>query len=129
MTQPNRPGGTKRVFRFLKRSIDDVGTDVRDEFAFHLEMRVEDLRREGLAESAAREQAIREFGNVARGIDTCVGEGIGMEHRRSLTRFVTELGQDVRFGLRLMARNPMFSVVAILTLAIGIGGNAAIFSV
>jgi predicted permease len=117
------------VFRFLKRSANDVRADIREEFAFHLDMRIEDLRRQGLSEAAAREQASREFGNVARGTDECVREDTAIERRRSLTRFASELHQDVRFGLRLMARNPMFSVVAILTLAIAIGGNAAIFSV
>src|SRR4030095_13953989 len=103
--------------------------DVREEFAFHLDMRVEDLRREGLSESAAREQALREFGNVDRGADGCVREGVSVERRRSATRFVTELRQDIKFGLRLIARNPAFSAVAIVTLAVAIGGNAAIFSV
>ena len=129
MTRPIRPRGSKRVFRFLRRSKNDVRADIREEFAFHVDMRADDLRREGLSESAAREQALREFGNVARGIDACVREGVGIERRRSLARFATELGQDIRFGLRLIARNPRFSAVAIVTLAIVIGGNSAIFSV
>jgi putative ABC transport system permease protein len=129
MSYPNRPRGSRRVFRFLRRSKKDVHADVRDEFEFHLEMRIDDLRREGLAESAARDQAVREFGDLTRGTEVCVREGIAIERRRSLTRFVSELHQDVRFGLRLMARNQMFSAVAVLTLAIAIGGNAAIFSV
>jgi putative ABC transport system permease protein len=115
MTHPTRPRGTSRVFRFLKRSTDDVRADVQDEFAFHVDMRVEELRREGLSEPAAREQALREFGNVARGTDACVREGVGIERRGSLARFVSELHQDIRFGLRLIARNPTFSTVAVLT--------------
>jgi len=129
MTRPIRPHGSKRIFRFLRRSKKDVQSDVREEFAFHVDMRAEDLRREGLSESAARDQALREFGNVARGIDACVREDIGIERRRSLSRFATELRQDVRFGLRLIGRNRRFASVAIATLAIVIGGNAAIFSV
>ncbi len=125
----NRPRGTRRVFRFLKRSTNDVRSDIRDEFAFHLDMRIDDLRREGLSEAAAREQALGEFGNVAAGTEACVREGVAIERRHSLTRFASELHQDVRFGVRLMTRNPMFSVVAIVTLAVAIGGNAAIFSV
>lgn len=129
MTHPNRPHGSKRMFRFLRRSTKDVHADVREEFAFHVDMRAQDLQREGLSESAARDQALREFGNVARGIDACVREDVGIERRRSLTRFATELRQDVRFGLRLIDRNRRFSAVAIVTLAIVIGGNAAIFSI
>ena len=129
MMQPIRPRGTRRVFSFLKRSKTDVRADVHDEFAFHVDMRVADLRREGLSESAAREQALREFGNVARGTEACVREGLELERRRSLSRVAGDLRQDLRFGLRLMARNPTFSAVAVLTLAIAIGGNATIFSV
>jgi len=129
MTFPTRPRGSKRVFRFLRRSKTEVRADVREEFAFHLAMRVDDLRREGLSESAAREQALREFGNVDRGTEACVREGAVIERRHTLTQLVTELRQDVRFALRLMVRTPMFSVVAVVTLAIAIGGNAAIFSV
>ena len=94
-----------------------------------MDMRVADLRREGLSESAAREQALREFGDVARGSEVCVREGIELERRRSVTRMTGDLRQDLRFGLRLMARNPAFSAVAVLTLAVAIGGNATIFSV
>jgi putative ABC transport system permease protein len=129
MTKATRPRGTKRVFRFLRRSTDDVRADVREEFAFHLEMRVEDLQREGLSEAAARAQALREFGSVDRGTEGCVREGVTLERRRSATRLATELRQDIKFGLRLIARNPAFSFVAIVTLAVAIGGNAAIFSV
>src|SRR5262245_43590904 len=129
MRNTTRPGGTTRLFRFLRRSTEDVRTEVREEFAFHLDMRVEDLRREGLSESAAREQALREFGSLDRGADACVREGVTIERRRSVARLVTELHQDINFGLRLIVRNPAFSVLAIVTLAVAIGGNAAIFSV
>ena len=129
MPHLNRPRHTRRVFRFLKRSTNDVRSDIRDEFAFHLDMRVADLRREGLSEAAAREQALREFGNVNQGTEACVREGITIERRRALTRVAIELYHDARFGWRLMARNPMFSTAAVCTLAIAIGGNAAIFSV
>jgi putative ABC transport system permease protein len=129
MAYPNRPHGTRRVFRFLKRSTHDVRSDIRDEFAFHLDMRIDDLRRQGLSEPAAREQALREFGNVNRGTEACMRVGVAIERRRSVTRGAIELYRDARFGLRLMARHPMFSAVAVLTLAIAIGGNAAIFSV
>jgi putative ABC transport system permease protein len=129
MVQNKRPRGTKRVFRFFTRSKRDIRADVRDEFTFHLEMRVQDLQREGLSEAAAREQARQEFGDVARGTEACVAEDVAVERRRTFGRFVEELRQDVSYGLRLLVRNPGFSAVALLTLAVAIGGNAAIFSV
>jgi putative ABC transport system permease protein len=128
MAQPRKPRGTKRVFRFLSRTKDDVRVDVRDEFAFHIEMRVADLMHEGLSEAAAHERARREFGDAARGAAACIAEGVAVERRHTITRLIEELRQDVSFGIRLIRRNPGFSAVAILTLAVAIGGNAAIFS-
>jgi len=110
------------------RSADDIRRDVDEEFAFHLDMRVEDLMSRGLAESDARAQAEREFGDRARGLRLCAQEGATVERQRSVRRLLSEARQDVTFGARLFSRSPTFSTVAILTLALAIGGNTAIFS-
>jgi predicted permease len=123
-----RPRGTKRLFSFVVRSQQDIRDDVDEEFAFHLDMRVDDLVRHGLSESEARAQARREFGNQTRGAQACAREAATVERQRMLTQLVSELRQDAAFGLRLLGRSPGFSTVAILTLALAIGGNAAIFS-
>lgn len=128
MTHRIRPRGTKRLFRFADRSRDDIRGDVHEEFAFHLDMRVDDLMTEGLSEADARAQARREFGNQARGASACAREGLTVERQRTLVRLVSELRQDATFGLRMLGRSPGFSTVAILTLALAIGGNTAIFS-
>jgi hypothetical protein len=118
----------KRLFRFLSRSRDDIAADIRDEFAFHLDMRVEDLMRAGISEPEARRQAREEFGDVARGARVCAAQSVTIERQRLTTRLMTELRQDAWYGLRLLGRSPGFSLVAVLTLALAIGGNTTIFS-
>ncbi len=95
--------------------------DLSAEIQAHLEEKMEELVGNGMSRKEAESAARREFGNVT----------LMKEESHNVWRwsFIENLLSDVRYGLRILFGNPGFSVVAILTIALGIGANTAIFSV
>ncbi|MEP7117056.1 MAG: ABC transporter permease, partial [Acidobacteriota bacterium] len=122
------PQGAKRGFRFPWRTRRDLRADVREEFQFHLDMRAAELVASGLSDGEARAQAEREFGNQASGAAACIRVDERVELRQRLGTLLGDLRRDTALGVRLIARSPWFSALSIAMLALGIGANAAIYS-
>ena len=95
--------------------------ELDEELAFHLEMEVEYHIRRGLSPAEARRLALREFGGVMRiKEDSRQTRGIGA---------IENLARDLRFAWRSLRRTPVYALVAILTIAVGIGVTTAVFSI
>ena len=120
----------RRVVRRLGRLFRPrPEVEVDEELAFHLEERVREYEARGMGPEAARAAALARFGDLAHVQGECtqlLTEERRMERRRD---WLGDLRQDLRFGVRACLRAPLFTLLAVATLALGIGANAAVFGV
>jgi len=126
MTEPPTQAAWRRYLRFWRT---DARADVDDELAFHLEQRVRDLEATGMSRAAACDEAARRIGDVSALKNVCVQIDESGMRRREREEWRDALRMDVRTALRQLARSPVVTAVSILTLALGIGANTAIFNI
>jgi putative ABC transport system permease protein len=119
----------RRLFRFTSRTDDEIERDIREEVAFHLDLRARELVEAGASPERAQAEARRQFGDVAataayiRSVDT------RKETRMRWRLRAEELRQDLTYGVRMLVRQRGLTAVAVLTIALGVGATAIVFAV
>ena len=116
----------RKPFWYLRRR--DVKSEVDEELNLHIDMRVDELVASGMTRDEARHEAVRQFGDLERTRRYCREQDETRENTMQRTLSIQDLGQDLRIGIRSLLRVPMLTATIILTVGVGMGATAAIFS-
>ena len=129
--QPPAPDAARAATwrRYLRFWGPRAEADVDDELAFHFEMRVRDHIERGLTEADARHAVLQRLGNLTAARAACVAITSRRERRMTRAQIVDAFVQDIGYAWRTLGRQKAWTVVAVVTLALGIGANTAVFSV
>ncbi|HEY7860106.1 MAG TPA: ABC transporter permease, partial [Gemmatimonadaceae bacterium] len=123
------PSRARRFFRLALHRRDRLESEVDDEIQFHIAARTDQLVRQGMPPELARVEATRKFGSLGKARASLTYSALRRDRRVRFREKLEAAAQDVRISWRGLRRSPSFLAVAVLCLTLGIGANAAIFSV
>src|SRR5437868_3688667 len=118
---------TWKLWRTIFRASPREEAD--SEIAFHIDERTRELIDQGLDPATARRQAEERFGPIAPVERALTDSTRRRREREARTEVFMNLNQDLRYGVRVLRRNPIFAAAAVATLALGVGATLAVFNV
>ncbi len=124
--EPGAGSQGRRPFWYLRRR--SVGDEIDEELSVHLEMRIADLVAAGASPEDARREALRQFGDLEATRKYCREQDEGKETTMQRALLFQDFVQDLRIGVRSLSRAPMLTLTIIVTVGLGLGATAAIFS-